>query len=78
MKCIFCEKLVFGVSGMSLGNLGVAHRQCFTADEALKRTFQNLDIRALNDQELVELKDLVLTEENARRPPGDVDEIELF
>jgi hypothetical protein len=78
MKCIFCEKLVFGASGMSLGNLGVAHQQCFSADEALKRTFQNLDIRALNDQELVELKDLVLTEENARRPPGDVDEIELF
>ncbi len=78
MKCIFCNKPVHGANGMSIAGIGVAHQQCFIANEALRRTFQNLDIRALNDQELVELKDLVLAEENSRRPPGDVDEIELF
>ena len=46
----------------------------------LKRTFQKLDITALNDDELRDLKDLVLAEENDRRRQNepDGDDIELF
>lgn len=80
MYCIFCNKLVVGENGMSVTGKGPAHRQCFQANEALRRTFQNLDITELNDQELTELKDLVLAEENIRkRGVGDEDdEVELF
>ncbi len=78
MKCVFCNKPVHGENGMSIASLGVAHQQCFQADQALCRTFQNLDIRALNDQELIELKDLVLAEQNSRMPGDEFDDVELF
>jgi len=79
MKCIYCDKPVFGEEGMTVPQKGPAHRHCFQASEALKRTFQNLDITALNDQELTQLKDLVLAEENFRkRDNDDEDNIELF
>ncbi len=78
MRCVFCNKPVNGGDGMSIAGLGVAHQRCFQADEALRRTFQNLDIRALNDQELVELKDLVLAEQNSRKPPDEFEDVELF
>ena len=77
MNCIYCGKLVYGENGMNVPNLGVAHQQCFQAYQTLKRTFQNLDITALNDQELVELKDLVLTELNSRQRDS-IGDIELF
>ncbi len=78
MKCVYCDKPVFGENGMSIASLGVAHQQCFQADQALCRTFQNLDIRALNDQELVKLKDLVLSEQNSRKSDGEFEDVELF
>jgi len=62
---------------MSIPGEGVAHRHCFQAHEALRRTFQSLDITRLNDQELTELKDLVLAEENYRKRDSE-DDIELF
>lgn len=80
MNCIFCNRNVIGEGGMSIPGRGPAHRQCYQANEALRRTFQHLDITELNDQELTELKDLVLAEENIRKRNHDDsdDEIELF
>jgi len=79
MKCIYCDKDVFGHNGMTVPSLGAAHSQCFQADQALRRTFQNLEITQLNDIELQDLKELVLSEENSRRrnEAGD-DAVELF
>lgn len=48
-------------------------------DQALKRTFQHLEISKLSDGELHDLKDLVLTELNDRERSGEDDsDIELF
>ncbi|WP_420589842.1 DUF2175 domain-containing protein [Bacterioplanoides sp.] len=62
---------------------GPAHQHCYQADAALRRTFQSLDITELNDDELRDLKDLVLTEENerARQRAGETEDdgdVELF
>ena len=59
--------------------VGPAHQKCYQADQALKRTFQSLDITALNDEELTDLLDLVLAEINVRKKTDDDDDgIELF
>ena len=78
MRCIFCNKPVFGTDGISVPGEGPAHQQCFQADQALKRTFQALDITSLNDDELTDLLDLVLAEVNTRKKVDDDDGIELF
>lgn len=79
MKCIYCGKPVFGAAGITVPGKGAGHQACFQADQALRRTFQSLDITALNDQELTDLLDLVLAEVNARKQGGSQhDDIELF
>ncbi|WYH49437.1 DUF2175 family protein [Teredinibacter turnerae] len=80
LKCIFCKKPVFGGNGMTVPKQGPAHLVCFQADQALRRTFQHLDISALNDEELRELKELVLAEENfrSRDEESRSSDIELF
>jgi len=78
MKCIYCNKDVFGQNGMTVPTEGPAHLQCYQANQALQRTFQKLDITRLNDDELFELKELVLAEENSRKRTNDSDDIELF
>ena len=83
LNCIFCDKLVFGSTGLTVPKKGPAHHHCYQADAALRRTFQTLDITELNDDELRDLKDLVLTEENdrARRGNGETEDntdVELF
>ncbi|MEH6450822.1 MAG: DUF2175 domain-containing protein [Oleispira sp.] len=78
MNCIYCDKAVFGINGMTVPGDGAAHSQCFQANQALNRTFQSLEITALNNQELFELKELVLAEENSRNRVDDEDDIELF
>lgn len=79
LNCVFCSKPVFGHSGLTVPLKGPAHQQCFHAYNVLKRTFRKLDITELNDDELRDLKDLVLAEENDRHrqnEPGG--EIALF
>ncbi|WP_245582698.1 hypothetical protein [Oceanobacter kriegii] len=47
----------------------------------MRRTFRSIDITELTDNELSDLKDLVLAEENDRRrksAPDNDDDIELF
>ena len=77
MKCVFCDKPVYGGDGVSVPGKGPAHAPCLKAYTVLRRSFNGLDITALSDQELADLKDLVLSEENARRPQ-DENETELF
>ena len=79
MRCIFCNKPVYGADGVTVPHSGPAHQSCYQANEALRRTFQHLDITELNDQELIDLKDLVLAEINSRnRKEDDGGDIELF
>lgn len=78
MRCIYCNKPVYGTDGLSVPKEGPAHQKCFQADQALKRTFQSLDISTLNDNELTDLLDLVLAEVNIRKKPEEDDGIELF
>jgi hypothetical protein len=79
MKCLYCNRQVYGSSGMTVPGEGAAHQTCFQSDQALKRTFQHIEISKLNDEELIVLKDLVLAEENARtRENEDDGDIELF
>ena len=83
LNCVFCNKLVFGAGGLTVPKKGPAHQHCYQADSALRRTFQSLDITELNDDELRDLKDLVLTEENerARQRSGESEDdggVELF
>jgi len=73
---------VFGTNGITVPNKGPAHQSCYQANTALKRTFQSLDISALNDAEFYDLKDLVLSEANERDRKklgkSDAGDIELF
>jgi len=79
MRCIYCEKAVFGREGFTVPSEGAAHQNCFQANQALKRTFQSLEISTLNDKELQELKELILAEENSRnREEEEDDGVELF
>lgn len=77
MKCVYCHQPVFGSDGITVPGQGPAHQKCFQVQQALKRTFQTLDISALNDEELIDLLDLVLAEVNVRKKSED-DGIELF
>lgn len=78
MRCIYCNKHVYGIDGITVPGEGAAHQACFQADQALKRSFQSLDISKLNDNELTDLLDLVLSEVNSRKKVNDDDGIELF
>ena len=44
MNCIYCNKLVFGREGLTIPGSGPAHQYGDQADQALKRTFQHLEI----------------------------------
>ncbi|MDH5424215.1 MAG: DUF2175 domain-containing protein [Gammaproteobacteria bacterium] len=79
MRCIFCKHPVFGEEGISVPGQGPAHLTCYQANQSMKRTFQSLDITALDDAELTNLLDLVLAEVNVRKKnDSDDDGIELF
>ena len=79
MRCLYCDKAVFGNEGLTVPSEGAAHLNCFQANQALKRTFQSLEISALNDKELQDLKEIILAEENSRsREDEEDDGIELF
>lgn len=84
LNCVFCKKPVFGATGLTVPELGPAHRACYDAYKTMRRSFRNIDITRLSDAELADLKDLVLAEENDRRrqasasTAGDLGDIELF
>ena len=66
MNCVYCSKAVFGSEGITVSGKGPAHQQCYHANQIFKRTFQSIEISELSDEELNDLKDLVLAEINGR------------
>ncbi len=78
MKCEFCGKPVYGHDGVTVKGGGPAHIKCLEIHTTMKREFMGLDITELTDKQLADLKDLVLSEENARKPKTQDDEVELF
>jgi len=79
MNCLFCNKSVVGHNPITVPGEGFAHLHCFQSHQALKRTFQTLDISQLSDSELSDLKEMIIAEENARaRAAGDDGDVELF
>jgi len=81
LNCVFCNKPVFGTKGVTVPSKGPAHQTCYQSYNALARTFQKLDISALSDDELLDLKDLVLAEINDRERTlsgNEDDSVELF
>jgi len=79
MSCLFCNKSVVGHNPITVPGEGFAHLHCFQSHQALKRTFQTLDISQLSDSELSDLKEMIIAEENSRQRSGeDNSDIELF
>ncbi len=78
MKCIICDQSVFGKQGMTAVGLGAIHRKCFPGHTMDVRVFQSLDVSALNQDEFMELKEIVLAEDNARNRSHEDVSVELF
>lgn len=82
LNCVYCEKLVFGNGGVTVANKGPAHQNCYQANQAMSRTFHGIEISELLDEDLNDLKELVLGEANDRARKANglelEDEIELF
>jgi len=79
MRCCYCEKNVVGQSEVvMIAGEGPAHRSCYDRHALSQRQFGSLNLQRLDDQLLNELKELVLTEVNARKKHLIDDDIELF
>ena len=78
MKCIICNEPVYGKQGLTAVGLGAIHKQCFPGHSLDRRVFQSLDVSALNDEDFIELKEIVLAEINAREGASQQASIELF
>lgn len=77
MKCVYCNKGVWGKHGVTVPGVGPAHFQCFQTDLGMRRMFKGLEITQLDDSELAELQDMVLAETNHRRRDAR-DDVDLF
>jgi len=78
MRCPFCAKSVVGEPEIVvIAGEGPAHRQCYERDVLGQRVFRGLHLPSLALEELYELKEMLLTELNAREQSDD-DGIELF
>lgn len=78
MRCPFCEKNVIGEKHIVvLSGEGPAHRSCYERDILGKRIFAGLHLPSLETNQLNELKEMVITELNARFTPQH-EVIELF
>lgn len=81
MRCIFCDNDILKSSSrlghpVTLQGRGIAHSVCTEEDLVVRRIFGSIHIGDLNDSDLHELKDLVVSEINARQ--GLNEEVELF
>jgi hypothetical protein len=78
LKCIICDQSVFGKQGMTAVGLGAIHRKCFPGHSMDIRVFQSLDVSALNQDEFIELKEIVMAEANVRDRESLEASVELF
>lgn len=77
MRCPYCSQTVVGHSNVViLVGEGPAHKKCYEQSVLGQRTFRGLHLPTLELTELHELKEMLLTELNARENK-DAD-IELF
>lgn len=77
MRCPFCKGNVIGEKEVViLVGEGPAHTECYRRHAFHSRQFRGLDLQALDDNGLLELKDMVLMEMNSR-VKTDTD-VELF
>ena len=80
MKCPYCHKNVVGHARvvMIVGE-GPAHFSCHEQHVLSARQFQDIPLSSMNQDELIELKEMVLIELNARsRHDAKNNEIEMF
>jgi len=82
MRCIFCDKDIFKVdtklgAPVTLPARGVAHSVCATHDLMERRVFGSIELADLSEQDLYELRELVLTEINLREG-NNSEEVDLF
>lgn len=80
MRCPYCSGSVVGDSDIVvLVGEGPAHRKCYERDVLGQRVFRGLHLPTLELNELYELKEMLLTELNAREQSNSEDDgIELF
>lgn len=79
MRCMYCDLNLVGHSEVtSIPGQGLAHYNCFITAQFQSRRFRGLDIAALSDSCLAQLKELVLTEANERNRDDSGADIELF
>ncbi len=79
MRCMYCDLNLVGHSEVtSIPGQGLAHYNCFITAQFQNRCFRGLDIRALSNDCLERLKELVLTEVNERNRAYTGPDIELF
>lgn len=78
MRCPYCSKSVIGQKDIVvIAGEGPAHRSCYEREVLGQRVFRGLHLPTLDLNELYELKEMLLTELNAREQSED-DGIELF
>ncbi len=82
MRCIFCNKKIIPKNNdlglpITLPTRGVAHSFCAERDLIERRVFASIHLADLAQADLYELRELVLTEINAREGNAN-DEIDLF
>ena len=78
MRCPFCSKSVVGdLNIVVIAGEGPAHKQCYEREVIGQRVFGSLHLPSLKMEELIEMKEMLLTELNAREQPEE-DGIELF
>ncbi len=79
MRCCYCDGNVVGQKDVVMVVCeGPAHRACHDRYMLTRRQFGSLNLQHLDDHLLNELKELVLTEVNARQKQDVEDDIELF
>lgn len=76
MNCSFCAQPVLMRQPMTVPGQGPAHKDCYQQHLVEQRQFMGLNIRALSDSQLQELRELVAMECNARQQVND--DVELF
>ena len=83
MRCIFCFDEVLKQTHLlgrpiSVSGQGIAHSLCAERDLVTRRVFGSLELSSLPTSQLYELREMVLTEVNAREGHNNDGEVELF
>lgn len=79
MRCCYCGVPVAGVRDITIvRGEGPAHSACHHRVLASRRIFQHIELSRLSDEELLELREMVLTEANSRQAGSEGASLELF